>query len=223
MHNLWATRKLPTMLVSRNAQRGATLVELIISMALGLSALMALASLVGYGMGLNAKLIGSARLNEELGAVNALMIQDIRRAGFNNATVELVEDPVTNPSEFSNSIALSEFAGESVNSCITYSYDFNSDGTRNAVVGNNENFGFRLRSGIIEMRENGLSCTQDNWEALTDVSVVEVTTLLFSLNQIEDNGVISTEVSITVEGELVADRNLSRRFDSSFVVRNYVQ
>ncbi|WP_026376980.1 hypothetical protein [Aestuariibacter salexigens] len=209
------------MLRSTHRQTGATLVELMIAMALGISALAALASLVGYGMGINAKLLANSRLNEELGNVMSLMTRDIRRAGFNGNTLAMVSDPVANPSAFTGSMALGEFLGETANSCITYAYDNNSDGVLNAVAGNNENYGFRLRNQMVEMRVNGLACGDDGWEPLTDPNAVSVTGLTFALNQVVENGVTSTEVTVSLLGELTSDSDLTRRFDSSFVVRNY--
>jgi len=97
-------------------QRGATLIELMLAMTLSVTAFAALASLVGYGMGLNAKLLKSARLNEELGNAMSFIVRDLRRTGFNGATVNMVQDPQANPSAFASSISLGNYAGEPANS-----------------------------------------------------------------------------------------------------------
>lgn len=209
------------MLKLRCRERGTTLVEMMIATALGVSALAALASLVGYGMGINAKLLASSRLNEELGNIMSLMTRDIRRAGFHNNTLNMIRDPEANPSPFAGTLTISEFPDETLNSCILYAYDNNLDGLRNNVVGANENYGFRLRDETIEIRVNGLTCDADGWETLTDSDIVSVTALSFAFTPLVENGITSTLVSISLEGELVSDTDLSRRFDANLVVRNY--
>ena len=146
------------MLVALNKQRGASLVELMIAMTLGLTSLAAVTSLVGYGIGMNAKLLANSRLNEEVNTIGQLLLRDIKRAGYTADTVALVSDPVASPSLFANSIAVSEFPGEVANSCLIFSYDRNSNGVID-TVGSNENFGYRLNNGAVEIRIGGAACT----------------------------------------------------------------
>lgn len=201
-------------------QLGATLVEVMISMAVGLASLSAVASLVGYGIGVNAKLLSNARLSEELSVVNGLMIRDIKRAGFNGNTVAMVTDPVASPSAFNSSVVLSEYPGEIANSCIMFAYDANGNGALDAL-GTNENFGFRLRADQVEMRIDGLSCTEDGWAPLTEPEVVTITSLVFNLNQQAENNITSTNVTIALEGELTSNNTYSRQYSFSFLIRNY--
>ncbi|HAU92419.1 MAG TPA: prepilin cleavage protein, partial [Alteromonas sp.] len=55
-------------------QGGYSLIEIMIAMTLAVGSLAAVSSLVGYGVGVNGNLLNSARLNEELGNVYALII-----------------------------------------------------------------------------------------------------------------------------------------------------
>ncbi|WP_100643044.1 prepilin cleavage protein [Alteromonas facilis] len=206
---------------STGLQRGATLIELLIALAIGVTAISALAGLVGYGMGVNAKLLASSRLNEEVGNVMTLITRDVRRAGYNGNSVLMVADPAANPSAFAGSIAIGAFPGELANSCILFSYDNDNDGVLDVAAGNNENYGYRLRNGAVEMRTNGLACEDVGWIPLTDPGMTSITSLTFVLNQIIENGVAANEITISLQGQLVADNAISRRFDSSFVVRNY--
>ncbi|MDM7860814.1 prepilin cleavage protein [Alteromonas sp. ASW11-36] len=206
---------------SPKTQRGATLLELLLSLALGVTAITALAGLVGYGMGVNANLLSSSRVNEELGNLMLMIQRDVRRAGYSGNTLAMVGDPAANPSPFANSIAIGAYPGEAANSCILFSYDNDNNGVLDAVAGNNENFGYRLRDGQVEMRVNSLLCVDDGWLVLSDPDTINVTGLTFVLNQIVENNVTSNEITLTLQGELATNNAISRRFDSSFVVRNY--
>lgn len=201
-------------------QAGYTLIEIMIAMVLAIGSLTAVSSLVGYGIGVNGNLINSARLNEELGNVYALLVSDLRRAGYSGSTVAMVTDPDANPSPFNGSIIVGQFAGEVANSCILFTYDSNDNG----VVDNaapDENFGYRLRNGAVEIRRNGATCIDNGWEDLTDTDVVNVTSLTFTLNQAVDNGITTTSVTLVLNGELVTNNNFSREYRSVMVVRNY--
>jgi len=89
------------------------------------------------------------------------------------------------------------------------------------VVGNNENFGIRLKSQVIQIRTNSLDCATDGWLELTDPSTVMITNLAFNTTQIVDNNVTSTQIDIRLEGQLINNANISRQFTTSLVVRNY--
>ena len=70
------------MLASRLKQCGNSLVELMISMTLGLASITAMASLVGHGIALNTSLLAKSRLDEEMNAVVAVVSHDLKRAGY---------------------------------------------------------------------------------------------------------------------------------------------
>jgi prepilin-type N-terminal cleavage/methylation domain-containing protein len=62
-------------------QNGLTLIELMISIALGLVVLSSLVFLIGSSMSSNAQQLKTTRLNQELRALMHLMVRDLRRAG----------------------------------------------------------------------------------------------------------------------------------------------
>lgn len=198
-------------------QYGASLIELMIAMALGIAALAAVASVVGFGIGVNGKLLANSRLNEEINSIGDLLTRDVKRAGFNADTIAMVTSPVDFPSAFSNSVVVSQNLAEANQSCLLYAYDQNANG----VLELNENFGFRLRSLAVEIRGAGAGCSDIGWEPLTDTDIVTITDLRFTSNQVIYNNVISTQVTIFLQGELAANNNLSRQFSTSFLVRNY--
>ena len=206
--------------VRAKTQKGATLVELMVSLAIGMVSVLGVASLVGMGVGVNSKLMNNSRLNEELKNVASLMARDIRRAGYNGASIDMVTDPDSSPSAFANSITVSQYSGEAANSCIEFAYDANGNGELD-TSGTNENYGYRLRDGVIEMRSGGAVCTATGWEALTDADMVTVSSLTFTANTTVVNSVTSTQVTITLAGATVANSNQSRGYSTSFLVRSY--
>lgn len=207
-------------MLSLTRSSGYTLIEILIAMVLGVSSLTAVASLVGYGIGVNGNLINSARLNEELGNVYSLIVSDVRRAGYSGDTVAMVTDPTANPSPFNASITVSEYAGEVADSCILFAYDANDNGAFDDVAPD-ERYGYRLREGAVEIRRGGASCTEEGWEDLTDSELITVTNLTFTVNQITQNGISSTAITILVTGELVSNGNFTREYSTTLVVRNY--
>jgi prepilin peptidase dependent protein B len=201
-------------------QQGASLVELMIAMLLGLASLSMLASVTGYGIGTNANLLSQSRLTEEMRAALFLIKRDIRRAGINGNALARVQDPVANPSNFANSIILGAYPGEVADSCILFSYDSDLDGQLD-VVGTNENYGFRLKDGAIEVRQGGATCEEDGWQDLTDSQVVEITGLTFSLEQTVNNQVTSYQVGIDLVGQLDGRPQFNRRYQENILVRAY--
>jgi prepilin peptidase dependent protein B len=208
------------MLVVQKIPFGASLIEMMITMTLGLVSLSTVASLVGYGVGVNAKLLESSRLSQEVLAIGSLLSRDLKRAGYSASTAVRAGDPENIPAPFSNSIVVSAYPGEAINSCIVFAYDRNENGILDIIDGN-ENFGFRLKDGAVEIRIDGASCGDNGWENLSDDQVVEVTQLTFELRQTSDNGVISNWLNITLQAELSKNSHFSRQFTSSFMVRNY--
>ncbi|MDF2178218.1 hypothetical protein P2G88_08130 [Aliiglaciecola sp. CAU 1673] len=201
-------------------QAGLGLVELMIASLLGLSAIAALASVMGLGIGTSGNLINQSRLNEELKAVSSLITRELKRTGYNGNTLGLVGDPTANPSAFSNSLQVSAFPGEANNSCILFSYDSNGNGVLD-VAGTNENYGFRLRDEAIEFRQGGLGCADAGWQDLTEKSMVEVSQLTFNITPVTVNNVTRYDISITLVGHFAANPSLSRSYQEQVSVRSY--
>lgn len=201
-------------------QQGLGLVELMIASVLGLTALAALSSVMGLGVGTSGNLINQSRLNEELKAVSSLMVRELKRAGYNGNTLAMVADPAANPSAFRNSIQVSAFPGETANSCILFSYDQNGNGVLDAV-GTNESYGFRLRDKAIEYRQGGLGCADPGWQDLTEAAMVQVTELTFTVVPVTVNNVTRYDIGITLVGHFAANPNLSRSYQEQVSVRSY--
>jgi type IV pilus assembly protein PilW len=157
---------------SSGHQRGFSLIELMVSITLGLIVLAALAALLGLTVRGSTETLRSARLNQDLSAVLEVMANDIRRAGYTDGQVEY--DDAT------RDLALPS------TSCLVYSYNRNSDsasGAPDTNIDNAELNGFELRGGAVRMRRacGGAACSTGcgtgAWEAITDPAVITITGL----------------------------------------------
>jgi len=198
---------------------GTTLVELMISMAIGFASLTAMASLVGHGIGLNSQLMAKSRLDEELYAIVELLLNDIKRAGFDANVSQVLSDP-TYVSPFASSVVVSNHPAESINSCLMFAYDRNKNGLLD-TVSSNENYGYRLRDKAIEIRIDGLGCGQNGWQDLSDPQVVKVTKLEFKRYSHQSASVVVTRIELIVAAELRTNPAISKRIQTSFTVKNY--
>jgi prepilin peptidase dependent protein B len=208
------------MLISPIKQHGNSLVELMISMTLGLASITAMASLVGHGIALNTSLLAKSRLDEEINAVVAVISHDLKRAGFYADTNEIVKDPTTFLNPFDNSLSIAAFTDEPANSCINFAYDRNKNGLLDTAP-SNENYGYRLKDKAVEIRLDGAACNESGWHDLTDPKVVQVTTLKFSVEQTTVQQITQTRVNIELQARLKKHPDISRSINTRILVENY--
>lgn len=208
------------MLVSPIKQHGNSLVELMISMTLGLASITAMASLVGHGIALNTSLLAKSRLDEEINAVVAVVSHDLKRAGYYALTNEMVENPLVFSNPFDDSVIIAAYTSESANSCINFAYDRNKNGVLDAAP-NNEKYGFRLRDNAIEIRLDGADCDKPGWHDLTDPKVVQVTALTFNIEQTKVQQVSQTRVNIELQARLKKHPDILRHINTSVLIENY--
>ncbi|MDO6694041.1 prepilin-type N-terminal cleavage/methylation domain-containing protein [Aliiglaciecola sp. 3_MG-2023] len=180
MHAIWATWRIPAMLSSGPKSFGFSLVELLIAMTIGLSAVASLAGFVGNSAAINSKYLMLMRLNEELNTVADLIAADLQRAGFNADISKAIEDPDIYLSQFYYPVVIDKHPKENSHSCILYAYDKDKNGVIN-VEGSSEDYGFRLHNNAVEMRQDGANCTAGGWQDLTDTSVTKVEDLQFTI------------------------------------------
>ena len=189
-------------------QQGMTLVELMLSLAVGLIVMGSILSIYLSTVDNNARMLSNSKLNQELSALMNVMSNDIRRAGYwGNIPPADIGRPHVNPFAQTNDTALEVHAGNAPQGetgsgdCVIYTYDANGDG----VLDDDDIRGFRLNNGVVQMRERGdtaLNPTHDScadgagtWRDVTDGSLISVTGLTFDLadsacvNTAEPNGV----------------------------------
>lgn len=208
-------------MLTRNKQKGLTLIELLISMALGMVAISGLVSFIGYGLGVNATAINKSKLSEETETIMDFVASEVMRAGYSGNTIATVQDPTANPSLFKNSIVVSRHPDEALNTCILFNYDFDSDGPVDSV-GVNEEFGFRLRSGEVQIRQLGALCNSDtNWSAINNVQTTDINALTFILSPLEVRGVTRNQIDINIQSQSKTSTRFTTNLTRNFIVRNY--
>jgi len=158
-------------------QNGYTLIELMIATAIGVIVVGATISIYITAVGSSSNTIKSARLNHDLEAVMALMINDIKRAGYWNGAV-VGADSRNNPFT-----AAATNINIPISTCILYSYDANDD----SIVDANEYYGFKLTNNTLNMRRSGTTtnsadCSDGgtSWQSFIDNTQLTITELQFS-------------------------------------------
>ena len=148
------------------AQRGLSMVELLVGMAIALFIAATGATLLAGNLRENRSLLLEARITQDLRTAADVIARDLRRAGYWAAATDGVWSaqtaPATNPyGAFAPSAAASD----------AVSFRYSRDTTENNAVDTNEQFGYRLRAGVVEMQLGA-----GNWQALTDAGTLTVTT-----------------------------------------------
>lgn len=170
-------------MLSTNARnRGFTLIELMVSLVLGLVVIGGVMGVFISTYQANAQNIKAVRLNEEMRAVMSLMSRDIRRAGAR----DLAWQPslLGTANLFANDVnwVVSRYDSTvPTTSCVLFAYDSNG----NDVVDNADRLGYRLRKEgalqSVEMRRTGTACNGGGWEKVTDENIMNVLDLDFAV------------------------------------------
>ncbi len=151
------------------AQRGLSLVEMMVGLALGLFITALAGTLVVSHVRENRSLLLEARLMQDLRGAADMITRDLRRAGYwadATAGVWSADAAATRPNPYA-AFAPGTAASDAV------SFRYSRDNTENGTVDTNEEFGFRLHNGTIEMLLGS-----SGWQALTDAGTLRVTTFI---------------------------------------------
>ncbi len=148
-------------------ERGFTVAELLVGMAVGLLVLLAVTSVYLTVLRSSSTNLDASRLNQEMAAIMNIMVNDIRRAGYWGGAATAFNTPFINPftavETASSTVNISalrvhsnggdpnatysdvtydangKVADTSIGSCITYTYDADDD----EILDNDEMFSFR--------------------------------------------------------------------------------
>jgi len=230
-----------------NHSKGFTLVEIMLSLLLGIIVIGGALSIYISTIRSSTDITNSARLNYDINSIAQLMLNDIRRAGYWGQAIS-GSDARDNPFMLGNAnILISKKTGEDDDSCIVYSYEGESS---NDTVDVDEYYGFRLNGDGIDMRYSvgavaDASCDQGNWENIINTDKVIITALTFddtnskclnnttgisyntpcasvsSANLATDAVAIETrQINITIEGNVVNEVPVSKILTVFVKVRN---
>ncbi len=152
----------------QSAQRGLSLVELLVGVAIALFIAAAAATLLAGHLRESRAVLLEARLMQDLRTAADLVSRDLRRAGHWGAAVDGVW------LAGASSVAANPYAALAPTTAASdaASFRYSRDATENGVVDSNEQFGFRLRNGAIEIQLGAA-----NWQALTDTGTLTITQL----------------------------------------------
>ena len=141
-----------------NRQRGLSLIELMIAITVALFIAAAGGSMLVGQLREHRALALEARLTQDLRTAADVITRDLRRAGYwGNAGAVAGANPYA-------ALTPETAAADAV------SLRYSMDATENNVVDGNEQFGFRLRAGVIELQLGA-----GNWQALTDAGTLTIT------------------------------------------------
>jgi type IV pilus assembly protein PilW len=147
---------------------GFTLIELMISLTLGLIVIGAVSAFAVSSVRAYSENIQSSRMTQDLRTSMTLLVREMRRAGYDATSVSRVLTD-TNPSQF----GLPVVSGE----CVIYQYDRGEPGAAPAAT---ETRGLRRNAATGTLQMNATSATpsctsNDGWVDLTDPGVVTFT------------------------------------------------
>lgn len=198
-------------------QRGLSLIELMITITLGLLLMAALTSVFSSTIGTNSRSLRLSQLQEEATAAMDLLVGDLRRAGYRADAHVLVVDPDNAVADFNDKLIISEHPDEVLSSCITFDYDANSNAVHDGAV---EQFGYRLRNGQVQRRQAAAGCADAGWEGLTSPDLITVDALEFVLTERMLDVVNEQVVEVFMVVSLPNDNQVSRELSTEVVLRN---
>ena len=163
MHTLRRTAPRP-----RPAQRGLSLVELLVGVAIALFIAATGATLLAGNLRENRNLLLEARLMQDLRTATDVISRDLRRAGYWGAATDGVWTAAVAASGVAANPYVALAPGAAASDAVSFRYS--RDAVENNLVDGNEQFGFRLRNRVIEMLLGA-----GNWQALTDAGTLDIT------------------------------------------------
>ena len=152
----------------RPAQRGLSLVELLVGVAIALFIAATGATLLAGNLRENRNLLLEARLMQDLRTATDVISRDLRRAGYWGAATDGVWTAAVAASGVAANPYVALAPGAAASDAVSFRYS--RDAVENNLVDGNEQFGFRLRNRVIEMLLGA-----GNWQALTDAGTLDIT------------------------------------------------
>ncbi len=215
---------------STQRQQGLTLVELLISLVLGLAVGAAVLYVYVGTVSAQNDTNTLTELEVELSAALNLMARDIRRAGYDAGGLAYAVSPKTSgTATFDSGFSIDEDHSDlgANPGCLLYTYDENG----NAEVDSpDEEFGWRLKDGAVEKRKGGKSCSDSDWEDLTWTTYANIQALIFTVVpsvvevKLTDRTVqVNTRdvhISLTGQATLRGGATVSRTLEETVRVRN---
>ena len=215
------------MLNRASTQRGVSLVELMVGIAVGFALAMVITQVFVNQVVGNTNMLKETRLNQELRAIMDLAVRDIRRGGYwgnaiSGAWYDGSPGVATNPL---NSITVGDTvnpAAATSGSSVGYSYDVNGDGT----IDDAENFTIRLTGSVVELVQG---ITSPTTTSLSDPGTTTITALTFTIAPAtvgiacvvagSNPALTVRKITIALTGRLADDATVTRSMQETGRVR----
>lgn len=212
----------------KSMQRGFTLIELMISIVIGLIILTAVIGMFVTMIKADNDYLKSIRLNQELRSSMSLITRNIRRAGIDGSGATRGIGPYPF-STTATRLTIGNNDHGDVNSCMSFAYDENENGLDD---GNTERYGYRWDSvdGAIEIRKSGIACTAGGWENFTDETLIEIFSetiggvthsgVEFVETSVIEAGMYIRQIQVTIRGRLRKDPSVKKTITEAVKIRN---
>jgi len=213
-------------------QAGATLIEIMIGLALSLVVVTSMVALMGNSMGSATRIIQMTQLSDELRNAMSMMTRDLRRSNYSANSAYCYANSDCGVDGSATQVGDITISG---GNCMIFNLDRDQDGD----ASDDGAGGFRLRDdggvGFIEMWTGDASpgCNDGaggDWIALTDPAYVNIT--VFSIDDsnsiensitVEGGGTLTQrtrQIVIQIQGELLIEDTITRRLEDTIKVRN---
>lgn len=215
-----------------NRQRGISLIELLITMAVGLVIIAGTMVFYVNSARVNTENMGAMRLNQELRMAMDVIARDIRRAAYRGlpettmpGAIECLGVGYSFYVSSCNNFATYTITGTEPAQQIEFNFDRNSNGSVD-TSSPDERYGYRLSNGEIQAKVG------DAWQPMTDANLVTITQLTFTptvLPDLMDNhddvpgsdGTVTVrQIQVSISGTLAGDNTVSRSLTEVARLRN---
>jgi prepilin peptidase dependent protein B len=205
------------------SQQGSSLVELLVGITLGVFLAGGALSMLTSNLKGSQQLLLTARINQDLRAMADLVSRDLKRAGYwGNA--------ISGMNLSTGSSAVTSNPYNSVTTAAnTIIYAYSKDTTDNNIVDSNEQFGFKLSGGAVQMQtSSGI------WQSVNDTSIITITA--FSITEtrtaVDASGFCTSAITtntptlyiraydVSLTGQAVSDSSITRTLATKVRLRN---
>lgn len=223
----------------RTKQRGATLVELMIGLALSLIVTTSMVGLMSNSLGSTTRIVQMTQLTDELRNSMSMLSRDVRRANYNPYALYCYANADCGVDDVDSGLVNVLWdIDTATDDCIRYSLEreINDDGSLGTLSGGGLRRVVTGGVGSLEIwtgsDEPPANCADDtDWLPVTDPNFVHITEFTVDDSNSFDETVTDSdgnvlanlrtrEVQIAIGGSLIRDANITRRIEDVIRVRN---
>lgn len=224
-------------------QRGLSIVELMVGVAVGLFVVAAASMLVATQLSDNRRLTLETQVQQDLRAAADIITRELRRSGHWAKARDGVAYPgnaaVVRLSPYSavEKAASSPFTDGNTSSTVLLSYSRSGDeALENNSLDSNEELGFTLVNGVIRTQLGRRPDGTANWQDLTDSATLNVTNFTLTMNEqpialectkpCTGGGVgcypqlVVRDITLDITGQATHDSSVQRSLRSNVRLRN---